>query len=98
MTLLGLVGLKDLCRLSFRKAIENYRDIGVKIKMITRDNIFTLRAIAMEHEILKPDEDLNNAIVKGVTFRSYIDEEMMEKIEMVRVLVKSFPFQKLLMV
>ncbi|CBI34171.3 unnamed protein product, partial [Vitis vinifera] len=48
MTLLGLVGLKDPCRPGVRRAVEDCRDAGVKIKMITGDNIFTAKAIAME--------------------------------------------------
>ena len=98
MTLLGLIGLKDPCRPGVRRAVEECKDAGVKIKMITGDNIFTARAIAMECGILKPDEDLNNAVVEGVTFRNYSDEERMEKIEMIRVMARSSPFDKLLMV
>ena len=66
--------------------------------MITRDNIFTVRVIAMECEILKPDEDLNNAIMEGVTFRNYTTDERMEKIEMIWVMARSSPFDKHLMV
>ena len=98
MTLLGLVGLKDPCRPGVRRAVEDCRDAGVKIKMITGDNIFTAKAIAMECGILKPDEDMNNAVVEGVTFRNFSDEERMEKIDMIRVMARSSPFDKLLMV
>ena len=66
--------------------------------MIIGDNIFTTRDIAMECEILKPDKDLNNAVVEGVTFRNYTNEEMMEKIEMIWVMAKSSPFNKLFIV
>ena len=52
----------------------------------------------MECEILKLDEDLNNALMEGVTFKNYIDEERMEKIEMIRVMARSSVFDKLLMV
>ena len=98
MILLGLVGLKGLCRPGFKRESENYRDAGVKIKMIIEDQIFILRAIIMECEILNIDEDLNNAVVKDFTFINYTKEEQMEKIEMIRGMVISSPFDKLLMV
>ncbi|CBI34169.3 unnamed protein product, partial [Vitis vinifera] len=63
MILLGLVGLKDPCRPGVRRAVEVCRDAGVNVKMITGDNIFTAKAIAMECGILKPDEDFNNALL-----------------------------------
>ena len=98
MTLVGLVGKKDMCRLGFSRAVEICRNYGVKIKMITRDSIFITKAIAMKCEILKLDEYLNNAVVEGVTLRNYTDEETMEKIEIIGVVAKSSPFDMLLIV
>ena len=49
-------------------------------------------------EILKPDEDLNIAVMEGVTFRNYNDENRMENIKMIRVMVRSSLLDKLLMV
>lgn len=98
MILLGLVGLKDPCRPGVRRAVEVCRDAGVNVKMITGDNIFTAKAIAMECGILKPDEDFNNAVVEGVTFRNYSHRERMDKIDIIRVMARSSPFDKLLMV
>ena len=98
MILLGLVGLKDPCRPNVRRAVEACRDAGVNVKMITGDNIFTAKAIAMECGILKPDEDFNNAVVEGVTFRNYSQKERMDKIDVIRVMARSSPFDKLLMV
>ena len=96
MTLLGLVGLKDPSQPGFCRAMENCRNFCVKIKIITGDNIFTTRAIAMECEILKPDEDLSKLVVEGITFRNYTDEETIETIEMIGVMAKSFLFDKFL--
>ncbi|CAL5421817.1 unnamed protein product [Camellia sinensis] len=98
LTLLGLVGLKDPSRPGVRAAVQACRDAGVDVKMITGDNIFTAKAIAIESGIVKPNEDLNNAVVEGVTFRNYSDEERMEKINTIRVMARSSPSDKLLMV
>ncbi|KAA8537012.1 hypothetical protein F0562_029490 [Nyssa sinensis] len=98
LTLLGLVGLKDPCRPGVRAAVEVCRDAGVSIKMITGDNVFTARAIAIECGILEPNDDLNDAVVEGVTFRNYSQEERMVKIDSICVMARSSPFDKLLMV
>ncbi|GLT95184.1 hypothetical protein SLE2022_128800 [Rubroshorea leprosula] len=99
LTLLGLVGLKDPCRPGVREAVESCIKAGVNIKMITGDNLHTARAIAVECGILSLDEDLTNeAVVEGVQFRNYSPEERMQKIENIRVMARSSPFDKLLMV
>ncbi|XP_042496597.1 calcium-transporting ATPase 12, plasma membrane-type-like [Macadamia integrifolia] len=98
LILLGLVGLKDPCRSEVSKAVETCREAGVNIKMITGDNVFTARAIAIECGILKGEEDLNNAVVEGVKFRNFSPEERKQKVDTIRVMARSSPFDKLLMV
>ena len=39
LTLIGLVGIKDPCRLGVRKAMEDCQYAGVYVKMITGDNV-----------------------------------------------------------
>ncbi|KAK6288820.1 hypothetical protein POUND7_000361 [Theobroma cacao] len=98
LTLLGLVGLKDPCRPGVRRAVESCIDAGVNIKMITGDNVFAAKDIAIECGILHSHEDMNEAVIEGVQFRNYSPEERMEKINKVRVMARSSPFDKLLMV
>lgn len=98
LTLLGLVGLKDPCRPGVRKAVEACINAGVNIKMITGDNVFTAKAIAIECGILQPNEDMSEAVIEGVKFRNYSPEERMAKINKIRVMARSSPFDKLLMV
>ncbi|KAK8633875.1 hypothetical protein V6N13_014710 [Hibiscus sabdariffa] len=98
LTLLGLVGLKDPCRPGVKIAVEACINAGVNIKMITGDNVFTAKAIAVECGILQPDEDLNEAVIEGVQFRNYSPEERIARIDKIRVMARSSPFDKLLMV
>jgi len=99
LTLLGLVGMKDPCRPGVRTAVESCRAAGVDVKMITGDNVNTARAIAIECGILNPDGDLDNeAVLEGVQFRNYSPEERMEKIRKIRVMARSSPSDRLLMV
>ncbi|KAI3760124.1 hypothetical protein L1987_50514 [Smallanthus sonchifolius] len=99
LTLLGIVGLKDPCRPGSKKAIETCKFAGVQIKMITGDNVFTAKAIATECGILEPGQEVcEEEVVEGVQFRNFTDEEQMQKVEKIRVMARSSPFDKLLMV
>lgn len=99
LTLLGIVGLKDPCREGAKKAVETCRLAGVEIKMITGDNIFTAKAIATECGILDPNHQINGEqVVDGAEFRNYTHEERMERVEKIRVMARSSPFDKVLMV
>jgi Ca2+-transporting ATPase len=99
LTLLGIIGLKDPCREGVRRAVESCKAAGVNIKMITGDNVHTARAIAIESGILNPDGDLDNeAVLEGVEFRNYSPKERMEKVNKIRVMARSSPLDKLLMV
>ncbi|KAK3414947.1 hypothetical protein EUGRSUZ_H00522 [Eucalyptus grandis] len=97
LTLLGLVGIKDLCHPDVKKAVQDCQEAGVNIKMITRDNIITAKAIAVECGILKPVDD-NETIMEGDKFRSYTPEERLLRVEKIRVIARSLPSDKLLMV
>ncbi|KAL3506553.1 hypothetical protein ACH5RR_031935 [Cinchona calisaya] len=100
LILLGIVGLKDPCRPGVKKAVEDCQYAGVRIRMITGDNVFTARAIATECGILQPNHDEANdgLVVEGVEFRNYTDKERMEKVDKIVVMARSSPFDKHLMV
>ncbi|WOK91559.1 hypothetical protein Cni_G00250 [Canna indica] len=97
LTLLGFVGLKDPCRPEVEAAIDACKNAGVGVKMITGDNVFTARAIAIECGIIRAD-DSDALVVEGQEFRNYSEEERMNKIDRIRVMARSSPFDKLLMV
>ncbi|XP_055813584.1 putative calcium-transporting ATPase 13, plasma membrane-type [Solanum dulcamara] len=97
--LLGFVGLKDPCRPGVKKAVEACQNAGVNIKMITGDNVFTAKAIATECGILHPKQEVDEgAVIEGEEFRNLTDEVRMERVEKIRVMARSSPFDKLLMV
>ncbi|KAL3531293.1 hypothetical protein ACH5RR_010615 [Cinchona calisaya] len=100
LSLLGIVGIKDPCRPGARGAIKTYKATAVDIKMITGDNVSTAKAIDSEYGILGPDDEQLNSwkVIEGVEFRNYTHEERMLKVDDIRVIAKSFPFDMLLMV
>ncbi|KZV39585.1 calcium-transporting ATPase 12, plasma membrane-type, partial [Dorcoceras hygrometricum] len=99
LTLLGIVGMKDPCRPGASKAIRSCRNAGVDVKMITGDNLFTAKAIATECGILDPNQQVAvGEVIEGIEFRNYTPEERMLKVEDIRVMARSSPIDKLLMV
>ncbi|KAG5123848.1 hypothetical protein JHK82_030585 [Glycine max] len=99
LTLLGILGLKDPCRPGVGAAVESCKNAGVKIKMITGDNAHTARAIASECGILDDElDDDQAAVVEGFQFRNFSHEERMDKIDRIKVMARSSPSDKLLMV
>ncbi|GLT78632.1 hypothetical protein SLA2020_501610 [Shorea laevis] len=98
LTLLGLAGIEDACRPEVKEAVEDCQLAGIKIKMMTGDNVSTARAIAIECGILRSVEDRQGAVVEGEVFRNYTHEQRMEKVDNICVMARSSPFDKLLMV
>ncbi|PIN21458.1 Calcium-transporting ATPase [Handroanthus impetiginosus] len=87
------------CRPGVKKAVEDCQYAGVNVKMITGDNIFTAKAISTECGMLHPNQELNDgSVVEGVEFRNYTEEEQMAKVDRIRMMARSSPFDKLLMV
>jgi Ca2+-transporting ATPase len=61
--------------------------------------VHTARAVTIECGILNPDGGLDNeAVLEGVEFRNYSPEQRMEMINKIRVIARSSPADKLLMV
>ncbi|KAJ9551875.1 hypothetical protein OSB04_015920, partial [Centaurea solstitialis] len=99
LTLLGIVGIQNPCRPRVKEAINTCRSAGVDVKMITGDNVFTAKAIATECGIFEVSEQVcGGEVIEGETFRSYTEEERMNKVEKIRVMARSSPLDRLLMV
>nr|XP_034594622.1 calcium-transporting ATPase 7, plasma membrane-type-like [Setaria viridis] len=97
LTLLGFVGLKDPCRPEVRTAIEACTKAGVAVKMVTGDNVLTARAIAMECGIIS-NSDRDAIVIEGQKFRAMSPEEQLDIVDRIRVMARSLPMDKLVLV
>lgn len=96
LTLLAVLGLKRHCRLKgVKQAIETCQLAGVTVKMITGEDLCAARFIARECGI---QEEYEGSTVTGEEFRMYDEKERMEKAEKIRIMSRSSPLDKLLMV
>ncbi|CAA7048833.1 unnamed protein product [Microthlaspi erraticum] len=99
LVLLAIVGIKDPCRPGVKNAVLLCQHAGVKVRMVTGDNIQTAKAIALECGILASDSDASEPnLIEGKVFRSYSEEERDRISEEISVMGRSSPNDKLLLV
>ena len=94
MTLLAVIGIQDPLRDGVAKAVKQCQNAGVKVRMVTGDNVMTASAIAMECGIKTPD----GLVLEGPKFRQMSDEQMDEAIPRLEVLARSSPEDKRILV
>ncbi|XP_044463633.1 calcium-transporting ATPase 8, plasma membrane-type-like isoform X2 [Mangifera indica] len=99
LVLLAIVGIKDPCRPSVKDAVRLCQIAGVKVRMVTGDNIQTAKAIALECGILTSEADATERnIIEGKNFRALSDAQREEISEKISVMGRSSPNDKLLLV
>ncbi|KAL6292508.1 hypothetical protein ACE6H2_000650 [Prunus campanulata] len=99
LVLLAIVGIKDPCRPGVRDAVRLCQKAGVKVRMVTGDNVQTAKAIALECGILTSDSDATEpTLIEGKVFRDLSDGQREEYAEKISVMGRSSPNDKLLLV
>lgn len=100
LILLAIVGIKDPCRPGVKEAVKRCTDAGVKVRMVTGDNLQTARAIALECGILSSEAQAAepNSIIEGKAFRVLSEKEREEVAKSILVMGRSSPSDKLLLV
>ncbi|XP_078438392.1 calcium-transporting ATPase 5, plasma membrane-type-like [Wolffia australiana] len=99
LILIGIAGLKDPCRPGVKEAVKLCTHAGVKVRMVTGDNIQTAKAIALECGILDSGvAAVEPTIIEGRVFRAYSDAEREEIAGKISVMGRSSPTDKLLLV
>ncbi|XVF23215.1 hypothetical protein REPUB_Repub13aG0017800 [Reevesia pubescens] len=99
LVLLAIVGIKDPCRPGVKDAVKICMDAGVKVRMVTGDNIQTAKAIALECGILSSAQDATEpTIIEGRVFRALSEKEREQVANKIKVMGRSSPNDKLLLV
>ncbi|KAA8541543.1 hypothetical protein F0562_022695 [Nyssa sinensis] len=99
LVLLAIVGIKDPCRPGVKDAVKLCTDAGVKVRMVTGDNLQTAKAIALECGILNSDADATEPnVIEGRAFRGLSDKEREQVAKKISVMGRSSPNDKLLLV
>ncbi|XP_068637422.1 calcium-transporting ATPase 5, plasma membrane-type-like [Aristolochia californica] len=96
---IGIVGLKDPCRPGVKVAVQLCTSAGVKVRMVTGDNVQTAKAIALECGILASEADAREPIlIEGKAFRNLSVAQREDIAEKISVMGRSSPNDKLLLV
>ncbi|GER25844.1 calcium ATPase [Striga asiatica] len=89
-TLIAVVGIKDPVRPGVKEAVKTCLAAGIIVRMVTGDNINTAKAIARECGILTGDD----LAVEGPDFRHKTPHEMSQLIPKLKVMARSSPTDK----
>lgn len=90
----GFVSIVDPVRKGAKEAIKECKKAGIKIMMLTGDNVETATEIAKELDI----SDGKNGIYTANELENFSEEELKKKIDSVKVVARSTPFSKLKLV
>lgn len=94
MTFFGIVGIQDPLRPGVKEAVDDCRHAGVRVRMVTGDNVMTARAIAKDCGILEE----GGLVMEGPKFRTLSPNEMTAVIPRLQVLARSSPEDKRILV
>ncbi|KAF5017240.1 hypothetical protein F66182_10852 [Fusarium sp. NRRL 66182] len=99
LTWMGVVGIQDPVRKGVPEAVNDCGIASVTVKMVTGDNVETARAIAINCGILN-DTNINdtNAVMEGSEFRKLEETERITVVKQLRVLARSSPEDKRILV
>ncbi|XP_073158558.1 calcium-transporting ATPase 10, plasma membrane-type-like [Henckelia pumila] len=99
LILLAIVGIKDPCRPGVKDSVLLCTNAGVKVRMVTGDNLQTARAIALECGILGSKADVVEPnIIEGKVFRNMTETQRVDVADRISVMGRSSPNDKLLLV
>jgi Ca2+-transporting ATPase len=91
---LAIVGIKDPPRPGVKESIKLCHNAGIIVRMVTGDNLTTAQAISKEIGIL----DHGGEVVEGPKFRNMSEEQMRDLVPRLRVMARSSPTDKNLLV
>lgn len=94
LTLLGIVGIEDPLRQGVTDAVSACQRAGVCVRMVTGDNMLTAKSIARQCGIYQ----YGSIAMDGPTFRKLSPEEREKILPQLRVIARSSPEDKRLLV
>ncbi len=98
----GFVGIRDPLRDDVVDAINQCRDAGIEVKMITGDNVETARAIGFDIGLIEsrdvPIDSDDGVILTSAKFNEMSDDEVTACLPRLRILARARPLDKFRMV
>ncbi|KAL2473103.1 putative calcium-transporting ATPase 13 [Forsythia ovata] len=95
---LALVSMKNPYPPEVKEAIQDCRASGVAVNLLLDTDVTTARIMALYSGILRPEEDIEGAVIEASDFRKKPEEERLKTIDKIHVMANTFPSDKLLFV
>ncbi len=95
IVIIGLVGIRDEVRPEAKEAIQEVKDAGIQVVMITGDRLETAVAIAKDAGLLT---DKNDVALSSAQLNEMSDDEVKKIIPKIRVIARALPTDKSRMV
>ena len=93
LTLLGIVAISDPVRVDVPAAIQDCRNAGVKVKIVTGDTGATAREIGRQVG-LWTDTDTDDAIITGPDFAALTDDDAAKQAAKIKIMARARPDDK----
>ena len=93
LTLVGIVAISDPVRTDVPAAIQDCRNAGVKVKIITGDTGATAREIGRQVG-LWTNQDGDDAIITGPDFAALSDDEAAQRAAAIKIMARARPDDK----
>ncbi len=87
----GYALIKDPVRKEVKKAVEDCKKAGIKVKILTGDNMLTAYAIAKELKITNNESE----VINGAEVEKMTDDELKNLLPKITVIARSTPMIKL---
>lgn len=96
LSLLAIVGLKYPCQEEFKSVVQTLRNAGVRVKLVSDDELSVVRAMAFELGIISPGS--TDVALKGEDIRKPKTREEMEELDRATVVGSCLPEHKVCMI
>jgi Ca2+-transporting ATPase len=93
LTFVGIVAISDPVRPDVPAAIQDCRNAGVKVKIVTGDTSATAREIGRQVG-LWTDEDTGDAVITGPDFAALDDDEAAKRVQSIKIMARARPDDK----
>lgn len=95
LNFLGIVAISDPVRTDVPSAIQDCRNAGVKVKIVTGDTGATAREIGRQVGLWRDDDDNNKeAIITGPDFAALDDGEAAKRAQAIKIMARARPDDK----
>ena len=98
LVFVGIVAIRDPLREDVKEAVDQCRQAGIEVKMVTGDNVETARAIAFDIGLIDrrdaPIDTPDGVIMTSPAFNALDDADLKQRLPRLKVLARARPLDK----